>query len=86
MNEPGFDQDWTFATLYTGFMAAPNEVGGSKFRNAMLRMGKKFHWRPGPSLADAKDQAIGQTYLDLYRETHDRAILNPIRKRMDSQM
>jgi hypothetical protein len=37
--EPDFDQDWTYAALYAGFMAVPDAAGGRKYREAMLRMG-----------------------------------------------
>ncbi|MGA2048438.1 MAG: glycoside hydrolase family 88 protein [Terracidiphilus sp.] len=84
--EADFDQDWTYAALYAGFMAVPNEAGGKHYREAMQRMGKKFNFEPGPRLAHADDQAIGQTYLDLYRRTHDPAMLAPIRARMDAVM
>jgi rhamnogalacturonyl hydrolase YesR len=82
--EAGFDQDWTFATLYTGFMAVPEASGGQQYREAMLRMGRRFDWQPGPILALANDQGIGQTYLDLYRQFHDPAMIDPIRERMDA--
>jgi len=82
--EPNFDQDWTFAALYAGFMAVPDAAGGKKYRDAMERMGKKFNWQSGPRLAHADDHAIGQTYLDLYRRTHDPAMIAPIRARMDA--
>lgn len=81
-----FDQDWTYAALYAGFMAVPDAAGGKKYRQAMLSMGKKFNWQPGPRLAHADDQAIGQTYLDLYERYHDPAMLAPIRARVDAVM
>ena len=81
-----FDQDWTYAALYAGFMAVPDAAGGKQYREAMLRMGKKFDWQPGPRLAHADDQAIGQTYLDLYQRFHDPMMLGPIRTRMDAVM
>ncbi|HEY1902624.1 MAG TPA: glycoside hydrolase family 88 protein [Terracidiphilus sp.] len=84
--ETDFDQDWTYAALYAGFMAVPDAAGGKKFREAMVRMGKKFQWQPGPRLAHADDQAIGQTYLELYQRFHDPAMLAPIRARMDAVM
>ena len=84
--EAGFSQDWTFATLYAGFMAVPDAAGAEKYREAMVRMGKKFDWQPGQRLAHADDQAIGQTYLDLYRRYHDSAMIGPIRERMDALM
>jgi unsaturated rhamnogalacturonyl hydrolase len=84
--EPDFDQDWTYAALYAGFMAVPDAAGGRKYREAMLRMGKKFDWQPGPRPAHADDLAIGQTYLELYQRLHDPAMLAPIRARMDAVM
>jgi unsaturated rhamnogalacturonyl hydrolase len=84
--EADFDQDWTYAALYAGFMAVPDAAGGKKYREAMLRMSKKFNWQPGPRPAHADDQAIGQTYLELYQRFHDPAMLAPIRARMDAVM
>jgi unsaturated rhamnogalacturonyl hydrolase len=84
--EPGFSQDWTFAALYTGFMAVPKAANGEKYQQAMLRMSKKFNWQPGPRVPNADDGAIGQTYLDLYFRYHDPAMMAPIRERMDAVM
>ena len=84
--EPDFSQDWTYAALYAGFMAVPDAAGGKKYQAAMVRMGKKFDWQPGPRLAHADDLAIGQTYLELYQLFHDPAMLTPIRERMDAVM
>jgi rhamnogalacturonyl hydrolase YesR len=83
---PGFDQDWTFAALYAGLMAVPDAAGGRRYRDAMLQIAKSFHAQPGPRIAHADDEAIGQTYLDLYEITHDPALLAPIRERMDAVM
>jgi rhamnogalacturonyl hydrolase YesR len=84
--QPSFNQDWTFAAMYAGFMAVPETVNGSTYRDAMLAMGSKFHWQPGPRLPHADDHAIGQTYLDLYARDRDPAMLAPIRERMDAVM
>jgi unsaturated rhamnogalacturonyl hydrolase len=84
--EEGFSQDWTFAALYTGFMAVPKAANGEKYQKAMLRMAQKFNWQPGPRVANADDAAIGQTYLDLYFRHHDPAMLAPIREREDAVM
>ena len=84
--EANFDQDWTFAALYAGFIPVPDAAGGKQYREAMLRMGKKFNWQPGPRVAHADDQAIGQTYLELHERFHDPAMLAPIRARRDAVM
>lgn len=84
--QAGFDQDWTFAALYTGFMAVPASANGKKYQDAMLIMGKKYAWQLGPRLTHADDHAIGQTYLDLYFRDHDPAIMAPTRERIDALM
>src|SRR5450755_3578747 len=35
-----YDQDWTFAVLYAGFMAVPDEAGGPRYRASMNSMGE----------------------------------------------
>ncbi|HTH42948.1 MAG TPA: hypothetical protein VL498_07270, partial [Terracidiphilus sp.] len=40
--------DWTFAALYAGYMGVPNDVAGDKYKQAMMDVGEKLHWAPGP--------------------------------------
>ncbi len=84
--QPVFNQDWTFAALYSGFMAVPEAANGKKYQDAMLAMGKGFQWQLGPRLQHADDQAIGQTYLELSSRLHDPAFFAPTRARMDAVM
>jgi rhamnogalacturonyl hydrolase YesR len=84
--EPGFSQDWTFAALYTGFVAVPKGANGKKYQQAMSQMAQKFNWQLGPRVAHADDEAIGQTYLDLYFRSHDRAMMTPTQQGMDAVM
>jgi unsaturated rhamnogalacturonyl hydrolase len=84
--QPHFNKDWTFAALYVGFMAVPNAAEGEKYQQAMLQMAKKFNWQPGSRVPHADDQAIGQTYLELYSRYQDPAMIAPIRERMDAVM
>jgi unsaturated rhamnogalacturonyl hydrolase len=81
-----FDRDWTFAVLYTGFMAVPDEASGAKFRAAMKSMGEAFHWQLGANRFDANDQAVGQTYLTLYELDHDPAMQQPTREQLESML
>jgi unsaturated rhamnogalacturonyl hydrolase len=84
--KPHFDKDWTYAALYAGFMAVPRRVAGSRYQDAMLEMGRSFDWQLGPRLGHADDEAIGQTYLQLYLEQHDPAMMAPTRQHFDSVM
>jgi unsaturated rhamnogalacturonyl hydrolase len=67
--EPHFNKHWTFAALYDGLLAASKTTGDEKYRDAVLRFAERSDW----TLLDtrfphADDQALGQAYLDLYRE------------------
>jgi len=84
--QPYFDQDWTFAALYAGFMAASKSLPDPRYEKAMLAMGEKFQWKLGPRLAHADDQAIGQTYLELYVTHRDLRIIARLRNQFDQLM
>jgi len=77
-------QDWTFAALYAGFMALPSAVNGNAYQQAMVSMGEHFDWRLGPRPEHADDQAVGQTYLELYKNYHRQQMLAPTRDSMDA--
>lgn len=83
---PNFSQDWTFAALYTGFMAAAKTLPEPQYEDAMMEVGNKFDWKLGPRLSHADDQAIGQTYLELYQEHHDPKMIAPTRDQFDALM
>jgi unsaturated rhamnogalacturonyl hydrolase len=81
-----FSQDWTFAALYTGFMAAAQTLPDRRYEHAMLLVGTKFDWKLGPRLTHADDQAIGQTYLGLYLDHHDVQMIAPTREQFNGLM
>jgi unsaturated rhamnogalacturonyl hydrolase len=83
-SQPYFNQDWTYAALYTGFMAASLATGNNAYRDAMFAMSTKFDWKLGPRVEHADDQCIGQTYLALYSLYHDPKMIAPLRAQFDS--
>ena len=85
-SRPHFSQDWTFAALYAGFMAASKTLPEPRYEDAMMQVGDKFDWKLGPRLSHADDQAIGQTYLELYLEHHDAKMITPTREQFDALM
>jgi len=85
-SRPYFSQDWTFAALYAGFMAASKALPNTQYEEAMMQLGNKFDWKLGPRLSHADDQAIGQTYLELYQEHHDSKMIAPTREQFDALM
>jgi rhamnogalacturonyl hydrolase YesR len=75
--------DWTNGTFYAGISAAYKTTHDKKLVQAMLDMGEKNQWKPGSRITHADDQAIAQTYIDLYRITKDKKMIEPFIKRMD---
>lgn len=75
--------DWTNGAFYAGLFAAYETTGSKKIYQAMYKMGEENSWKPGPRLHHADDHAICQTYIDLFRITKDRKMINPFIETMD---
>jgi rhamnogalacturonyl hydrolase YesR len=70
--ESTFNQQWTYAALYDGFLAASKLTGDQKYHDAMVRMGDRFQWRLlNGRFPHADDMAIGQSYMDIYLDKRD---------------
>ena len=78
--------DWTWAALYDGFMAVPDAVSGDKYKQAMLDLGGKLNWQPGPRVEHADDQAVGQMYLEQYFIHRDPKMLAPMKTRLNQEI
>lgn len=78
--------DWTWAALYTGFMAVPDKVAGDKYKSEVMKISEELNWQPGPRVMHADDQAIGQSYLELYMIHKDPKMMDPMRARLDTEI
>jgi unsaturated rhamnogalacturonyl hydrolase len=82
--------DWTWAALYDGFMAVPDQVAGRKYKDAMLKVANDLKWQPGPRVMHADDLAVGQMYLEQYMihpdAKTDAKMLAAMRARLDAEM
>jgi hypothetical protein len=63
-------QDWTFATLYIGMLAAADTLHEPRYHDQVVNIAEHFDWRLGPRQIHADDQAIGQAY----RQTDQRIL------------
>jgi rhamnogalacturonyl hydrolase YesR len=89
--EPSFNQQWTFAALYDGLVAASATTHDAKYRNAVLHMAEHYDWKLLDNrFPHADDQALGQAYLDLYladrkpeRMANTKAIMDRLVVRQD---
>jgi unsaturated rhamnogalacturonyl hydrolase len=82
--QPHFDRIWTWSALYSGFMAASDSLDDPKYRDAMEAMGKKFDWKLRAHLPDADNQSVAQTYLELYLQKKDPAMIQPAQSELDA--
>jgi rhamnogalacturonyl hydrolase YesR len=69
--------DWTNGAFYAGVFAAWETTRSKEIWNALLEMGEKNKWGPGKRFDHADDIVINQTYLDMYRITKDKKMLQP---------
>jgi len=74
---------WTWGAFYTGLMAWSKIAGEPKYHEALMAMGKRFAWKPAKRPYHADDHCVSQTYLELYLQQHDPAILGPTKERFD---
>jgi len=75
--------DWTNGAFYAGLFSAWETTGSGKIYRAMIKMGKENEWKPGPRLFHADDHAICQTYIDLYRISKNKEMIDPFIQTLD---
>ncbi len=75
--------EWTQGVGHAGFMALSNLSTTRKYRDAMVAMGEQNGWKPGPRAYHADDHVVGQTYLELYLQLREPAMLAGLRERFD---
>lgn len=67
-----FNQDWTYAPLYLGLLAASDVTRDRKYHDVVLAQAEQFHWKLWSTRdLHADDEAIVQAYEKLYIEKHD---------------
>jgi unsaturated rhamnogalacturonyl hydrolase len=75
---------WTWSALYVGYMAAAASLSEGKYRDAIEEMGKKYNWEMRSKVPGADDQAVGQTYLELYLLAKEPAMMEPSKTALDA--
>jgi rhamnogalacturonyl hydrolase YesR len=74
---------WEKGALYAGVMALGDLVPSTKYRDAMMDIGRTNAWKPGPRRYHADDYAVGQMYCEMFQLYRDPAMLAPLRAEMD---
>lgn len=63
-----FSTDWTYAALYDGLLAASRTTGDQRYHDAVLHFAERTGWQLGPRFSHADDEAVAQSYIELYFE------------------
>lgn len=69
--------DWTNGAFYAGVSAAWKTTKSKAIYNAMIEMGQKNNWKPGPRWYHADDIAICQTYVDVFKAEKKQEMIQP---------
>jgi len=71
-SEGKWNQDWTYAPLYLGLLAASETTGDPRYHDAVLAQTEKFQWKLWANRTlHADDEAIAQAYEWLWHEKND---------------
>jgi rhamnogalacturonyl hydrolase YesR len=75
--------DWIYGALYTGMMALSRISDTPTYHDAMVTMGSHFAWKPARRAYHADDYCVAQTYLELYLQDRNPAMLEPTKQQFD---
>jgi len=76
-------ENWTFATLYLGMLAASDTLHDTRYSDFVRREDEHYDWTLGPRKIHADDQIIGQSYLWFYARDHDPKQIAQMRAQFD---
>lgn len=77
---------WEYGPFYIGLMALYNVSSDDKYLHSIEEMGKKVNWEPIARPYDANVLAISQVFLELYKITGQKFMIDKSRFVMDAPM
>jgi rhamnogalacturonyl hydrolase YesR len=75
---------WQQGAFWVGMTHFVDAGGDKRFREAILAMGRKNQWQPGPRVYHADDHVIGQAYLWAARQGAGAEAFAPLRAHFDA--
>ncbi len=79
-------QDWTYATMYAGFMAASDLLKDDRYSNEVKGVAEHYNWTLGPRQQHADDKSIVHSYIALYRKKKDPIRIAATKEQFDRVM
>lgn len=80
------DLDWHCGALYTGMYQWSKVANNDKYIDWLKAIGERNQWRLHERMYHADDHTVGQFYLSLYHDFHQKEMLLPTQQRFDSIM
>jgi rhamnogalacturonyl hydrolase YesR len=77
------DLTWHCGALYAGMYEWSRISGDSKYTDWLRMIGERNAWKLHERPYHADDHCVGQTYLNLYRQFGDEAMIQPTREQFD---
>ena len=74
---------WEKGALYAGMMALGDLSPATKYRDAMMEVGKTNQWQCGKKVYHADDHAVGQMYCEMFQLYREPQMIAPLRERFD---
>ena len=78
--------NWHLATYYVGLMETYKELGGRKYFDFLYQLGEQHGWGTEDDIYDADRMAIGQIYIDIFKEKQEPEIIERIRWVLDAHL
>lgn len=75
---------WQQGAFWVGMTHLADASGEKRFREAILAMGRRNEWKPGPRVYHADDHVIGQAYLWSAKHGAGPAAIAPLRAHFDA--
>ncbi len=82
---PADDRNWERATWYTGVTAAWKTTNDRRFYDQALSWGRQHNWQVGTESDGANRLFCVETWLELYFVEHDRAMVDPAVRWLDTK-
>jgi unsaturated rhamnogalacturonyl hydrolase len=64
-------------------IAASRITGEAKYEDSVRKASERFEWKLGPRIAFADDEAVAQSYLYFYFQSHDPLMIAPTKAAFD---
>jgi rhamnogalacturonyl hydrolase YesR len=78
--------NWHLASFYIGLMEMYKTTGEHKYFDQLYLLGKKYDWTTEDDIFDADRLAIGQVYLEIFKEKKDPSIINRLQWVLDAHI